>query len=52
MNLDTLDWDDEILNFYEIPRICLPKILSSSDSFGHVLFGPLLGIPITGYYFS
>ena len=49
MNLDTLDWDEEILNFYQIPRQCLPKILSSSDNFGRVLFGQLNGIPITGY---
>ena len=50
MNLDTLDWDDELLTSFNIPRKCLPKILSSSDFFGKILFGPLKGISITGYY--
>jgi glycerol kinase len=29
MNLETLDWDDEILSFFAIPRIMLPKIIPS-----------------------
>ena len=48
MNLDTLDWDDELLTCFNIPRKCLPKILSSSDNFGEIIIGPLKGIPITG----
>jgi len=31
MNLETLDWDDEILGILEIPRRMLPKIRASSD---------------------
>jgi glycerol kinase len=31
MNLNTLDWDDEILNVMGIPRQMLPKIVPSSD---------------------
>jgi len=31
MNLETLDWDDEILNILRIPRQMLPKIRPSSD---------------------
>ncbi|MER3457654.1 MAG: glycerol kinase [Chloroflexota bacterium] len=31
MNLKTLDWDDEILNYLGIPRACLPTIRPSSD---------------------
>ncbi len=31
MNLDTLDWDDEILQVMNIPRQMLPRIVPSSD---------------------
>ena len=30
MNLETLDWDDELLSFFGIPRSMLPSIASSS----------------------
>ncbi len=31
MNLETLDWDDEILSIMGIPRAMLPRIVPSSD---------------------
>ncbi|MCW2526519.1 MAG: putative glycerol kinase [Pseudonocardiales bacterium] len=39
MNLETLDWDDELLGFFGLPRQMLPKILSSADAqaFGTVV---------------
>jgi glycerol kinase len=52
MNLETLDWDDELLGFFGIPRQMLPEIRPSSDpnSYGSSLSkGPLSGeIPLTG----
>jgi glycerol kinase len=52
MNLETLDWDDELLSFFDIPRQMLPEIRPSSlpDAFGSTLdTGPLDGeVPITG----
>src|SRR6202451_3311692 len=30
MDLETLDWDDELLSFFGIPRTMLPSIASSS----------------------
>ena len=30
MNLETLDWDDELLSFFAIPRQMLPTIEPSS----------------------
>jgi len=36
MNINTLDWDDEILDILDIPRLVLPKIKSSSEIYGHV----------------
>jgi glycerol kinase len=52
MNLETLDWDDELLGFFGIPRQMLPEIRPSSDpnTFGLARApGPLGGeVPITG----
>ncbi|HEX7405831.1 MAG TPA: glycerol kinase GlpK [Candidatus Nanopelagicaceae bacterium] len=31
MNLETLDWDEELLSIFDIPRTLLPKISSSSQ---------------------
>ncbi len=36
MNLETLDWDDEILRILGIPRGMLPRILSSSEIYGRI----------------
>ena len=32
MDLETLDWDDELLSFFDIPRQMLPQIKPSSSS--------------------
>lgn len=48
MNLQTLNWDLEILHQFGIPHAILPRIASSSEVFGHVQHGPLTGVPIAG----
>ncbi len=52
MNLATLDWDDELLSFFGIPRAMLPRIRPSSDpdSYGATTArGPFTGsVPLTG----
>ncbi len=35
MDLATLDWDEELLGFFGVPRAMLPTILSSSDPDGY-----------------
>jgi glycerol kinase len=47
MNLETLEWDDEILKLMEIPRAILPEIKSSSEIYGYAK-GELDGIPVAG----
>jgi len=47
MNLETLDWDPEILNLFNIPRACLPAIRSSSEVYGTAK-GVLEGVPVSG----
>ena len=44
----TLDWDDEILSLFGIPRACLPAIVSSSEVYGEATAEPLRGVPIAG----
>src|SRR5271165_5548307 len=52
MNLQTLDWDDELLGFFAIPRQMLPRILPSSTPEPYGMTspqGPFGGpLPITG----
>lgn len=48
MNISTLQWDDEILKDFEIPRSILPKIVSSSDVYGQATLSPIKGVPIAG----
>jgi glycerol kinase len=47
MNLETLDWDDEILSDMDIPKAMLPAIKSSSQVYG-TASGALGGIPVAG----
>jgi glycerol kinase len=52
MDLETLNWDDELMSFFGIPRQMLPKIMPSAtaDGFGRTLTeGPFAAkLPITG----
>jgi glycerol kinase len=51
MDLETLDWDDELLSFFGIPRSMLPTIRPSSspEPYGMTLKdGPMIGeVPVT-----
>lgn len=47
MNLATLDWDDDLLALFNVPRACLPKIASSSEIYGEAT-GVLAGVPVCG----
>ncbi len=52
MDLETLDWDEELMSFFGVPRSMLPTIKSSSEPQGYgttLANGPLGGeVPITG----
>jgi len=47
MNLETLDWDEEILQTLAIPRSMLPRIMASSMIYAEAA-GEWAGIPIAG----
>jgi glycerol kinase len=47
MNLETLDWDEELLTAFGVPRSMLPAIKPSSEVYGNAK-GPLNGIAVAG----
>jgi glycerol kinase len=47
MNLETLDWDPEILKIMGIPHAMLPAVKPSSETYGTAT-GALAGIPVAG----
>ena len=48
MNLETLEWDDELLDAIGVPRQMLPKIVASSEVYGNATLESLKGVPIAG----
>jgi len=46
-NINTLDWDDELLELFTIPRSMLPDVRDSSDDFGSTSIEGQM-IPISG----
>ncbi|MGV8049060.1 MAG: glycerol kinase GlpK [Anaerolineaceae bacterium] len=48
MNLETLDWDPEMLAVLTIPRAMLPTIKASSEVYGYCKNSGLDGIPVAG----
>ena len=47
MSLESLDWDEGMLDALRIPRRVLPQIRSSSEVFGEAC-APLAGVPVAG----
>ena len=47
MNLETLDWDSDMLKVMGTPRAMLPTIKPSSEVYGHAT-GILDGVPVAG----
>jgi glycerol kinase len=45
MGLETLDWDDVLLDAMGVPRAMLPEIRPSSEVYGEAV-GPLGGVPV------
>ncbi len=47
-NLQTLDWDPQLLAEFEIPRAMLPQVRSSSEIYGLATIPEIKGVPIAG----
>ncbi|MDJ0315894.1 glycerol kinase GlpK [Arthrobacter antibioticus] len=49
MDLETLQWDEEILEIFGVPKSMMPAIKSSSEVYGHVHGSQLLReVPVAG----
>jgi glycerol kinase len=48
MNLETLNWDADLLQSFNIPAQMLPRICSSSEVYGQIAEGPLTGVALAG----
>jgi glycerol kinase len=48
VDLQTLDWEDTLLRDFTVPRTVLPRIVSSSASYGAAKLAALRGVPIAG----
>ncbi len=48
MNLETLDWDEELLSTIGVPRSMLPKIMPSSAPYGEITSGAFKGVQVAG----
>lgn len=46
-NIHSRDWDDQLLEWLDVPRSMLPLVQSSSEICGECA-GPLAGVPISG----
>ncbi|MBC8345804.1 MAG: hypothetical protein ISR82_03605 [Candidatus Marinimicrobia bacterium] len=45
MNLDTCQWDQDLLNLFNVPNNCLPQLVSTNYNFGTIKYGGL-SIPL------
>jgi glycerol kinase len=46
MNIETLDWDEELLSMIGVPRAMLPEIRPSSEIYGEAAGVALKGVPV------
>jgi len=47
-DLHRLDWSDELLALFRVPRAVMPEVRPSSAVVAEVAHGPLAGVPIAG----
>jgi glycerol kinase len=48
INLQSCDWDEDMLQAFSIPRACLPRIMPSSVVYGEIAANPLRGTKLAG----
>ncbi|KAF8909305.1 glycerol kinase [Gymnopilus junonius] len=48
LNMTTLKWEPSLLEFFGLRNSILPKLVSTSEVYGNVAYGPLKGVPIGG----
>ena len=48
LNIRTLQWDPALLRFFGIRESVLPRLVSTSEVYGKIPYGPLKGVPLGG----
>ena len=48
LNIRTLEWDSVLLQFFGIRESVLPRLVSTSEVYGNLAYGPLKGVPLGG----
>ncbi|KIM44578.1 hypothetical protein M413DRAFT_25048 [Hebeloma cylindrosporum] len=48
LNTATLQWEPSLLEFFQLRESILPKLVSTSEVYGNIAYGPLAGVPIGG----
>jgi glycerol kinase len=48
LNIRTLEWDPVLLQFFGIRVSVLPRLVSTSEVYGYLSYGPLKGVPLGG----
>ena len=48
MNINTLKYDEHLLEIFNVPEDVLPEIRSSSEIYGYITNGHLKGVPVSG----
>ena len=48
LNLQTLEWDKDLLAAFEIPAAMLPKVCASSEIYGEAKLAAVGGVPVAG----
>src|SRR5437773_9227383 len=48
LNIKKLDWDEQLLAAFEIPRAVLPQVRSSSEIYGDASLAAIAGGPVAG----
>ena len=47
-NIRTLQWDPALLRFFGFRKSILPRLVSTSEVYGNIAYGPLKGVPLGG----
>ncbi|KAK3568773.1 hypothetical protein QTP86_017433, partial [Hemibagrus guttatus] len=47
-NIHTMEWDLDLCRYFEVPVEILPEVRSSSEIYGYMSSGSLVGVPISG----
>jgi len=48
LNIRTLEWDPVLLRFFGLRESVLPRLVSTSEVYGNLAYGPLKGVPLGG----